>query len=275
MANFFYTNIVKTNLFIGISACSFYLTGSFLMQDQPDFPSINILAVLFLSTFVIYSISQKPFSMEIFFPKKISFDRLALMLAMLLIIYLSYGLSKEIIVVLGILGVISFLYNAIGVKKNFFIPLRSIPLLKVFLISFVWAGVGVVLPSLSVKSIDSQQFVVLILSQFFFILSITLPFDIRDFYKDIKNKLKTLPGVIGIKNTKILAYTFLGAHTIGFLILEPYIIYIYLPFSGMVFLFIKNANASKPNYYYIFLIDGLIIIQLLVVYCYTILLPHV
>ena len=265
MANLFYKYVVKSNLFIAVCACCFYMTGLFLIDNTAEWPPFDLLAVIFLSTFLIYTVSQKPFSFSEFSVKIWVKRRWALIIAGLLIVYFSLHLSPGELSVFLVLGLVSFLYNSLPFKNTIMIPLRGVPLLKVFLIAFVWTGVGMILPALHTGFTISIPLILLAISQFFFILAITLPFDIRDFYKDFRNNLTTVPSAIGIKNTKLLAYFFLVLHAFGILFYHLPLAVFYLPFLIIVFLFIKNSNASRPNYHYVFLIDGLIILQFVVI----------
>ncbi|WP_276833555.1 hypothetical protein, partial [Chryseobacterium cucumeris] len=91
-----------------------------------------------------------------------------------------------VIVVLGLL------YN------SFFLDvyIRKIPLLKVFYVGLVWALVNcwLTLPEFSIP---------IFLISFFFITALVLPFDIRDMNSDT---VKTFPMLIGVQNTKYIAY---------------------------------------------------------------------
>ncbi|WP_027380739.1 UbiA prenyltransferase family protein [Chryseobacterium daeguense] len=91
-----------------------------------------------------------------------------------------------IIVVLGLL------YN------SFFLDvyIRKIPLLKIFYVGLVWALVNcwLTLPEFNIP---------IFLISFFFITALVLPFDIRDMKSDT---VKTFPKMIGVQNTKYIAY---------------------------------------------------------------------
>ena len=91
-----------------------------------------------------------------------------------------------VIVVLGLL------YN------SFFLDayIRKIPLLKVFYVGLVW---GLMNCWLSLPEFSIPIFLI----SFFFITALVLPFDIRDMNVDT---VKTFPTMIGIQNTKYLAY---------------------------------------------------------------------
>ena len=80
--------------------------------------------------------------------------------------------------------------------------LRDVPFLKLVLIGTVVSFVTVTLPYLSaydVQSLKSTKHLLLFAGRVFFILAITIPFDIRDMNYDGKFGLKTLPLTMGVK----------------------------------------------------------------------------
>jgi hypothetical protein len=82
--------------------------------------------------------------------------------------------------------------------------LRNIAGLKLFIISSVWALVTTVLPAAQVGEPIDFEVAVLTLQRFFFILAITIPFDIRDLRIDSPS-INTLPLLFGIKRARNIA----------------------------------------------------------------------
>lgn len=80
--------------------------------------------------------------------------------------------------------------------------LRSLGVLKIFIVALVWSGITVLIPLLSVEGY-SVSFDVLIeaVQRFLLILILLIPFEIRDLVYDNVN-LKTLPQRYGVANTK-------------------------------------------------------------------------
>ncbi len=156
------------------------------------------------------------------------------------------------------LGIISTLYNVPKTKHKSFLPLRSIPILKIFIIAYVWASISSILPAIILGiSIFTYKTILVFLAHFLFIFSITLPFDIRDYNLDSERTLVTMPHFTSIRTTKILALLCLFAFTI---IIHSLIggIYIIL-FSAVVLFLIINSSPSKKDYYFSFVLDGTII----------------
>ncbi len=98
-----------------------------------------------------------------------------------------------------------------------------------------------------------------------FILSIAIPFDIRDYYQDKHRNLVTIPGTIGQNKSKILA-------TICFVLsfflhLEIIRLWPYLAvFSLITIVLIWKSNLQRPKWYFTGLMDGLIILYFFAVY---------
>lgn len=138
-----------------------------------------------------------------------------------------------IIVVLGLL------YN------SFFLDvyIRKIPLLKVFYVGLVWALVNcwLTLPELSLP---------IFLISFFYITALVLPFDIRDMNSDT---IKTFPMIIGIQNTKYIAYGLVFISSlIGIFYLKPLYALSFFLSSIITYIFIYFSENKRDDSYFSF-----------------------
>ena len=86
--------------------------------------------------------------------------------------------------------------------------MRSVAFLKLFLIAISYAGITVLFPLINYCIEVESNEIITFIQRFLFIVSITIPFDIRDLNFDNKN-LKTLPQVIGIQKSKVVGLLFL------------------------------------------------------------------
>lgn len=170
---------------------------------------------------------------------------------------------------LGHLAAISLLYSLPIVKVGGrWRALRDLPLLKVFLIAYVWAAVTVWIPALYLgKLLASPVVLVLFARRFFFILALAFVFDIRDHTKDLLTGTRTFPGVFGVRATKIIA---LVALALSCLLLpqgvnHTHLLVLTLP-TVLAAALIWYADESRPDYYFALLTDGILILQFLVVY---------
>lgn len=113
-------------------------------------------------------------------------------------IYFLVQLDEQIWVATIVLGVLSALYAVplLPRAKN----LRNLAGLKIYIVAFVWAGFSVLLPILDANMTLDWDFAVTFIQRMLLVLVLILPFEIRDMQWDDK-KLRTLPQVLGVKNT--------------------------------------------------------------------------
>ena len=153
--------------------------------------------------------------------------------------------------------------------------LRDLNYLKIFLIAFVWAWVSVVLPALALHLEWSIPVWILFLERLLFIFAITLPFDIRDLEVDAHNRVLTLPAVLGLKKTRILA-----AGSLFVMLLLSLLNYWVQAYSagavlglgcsvGIAYGLIHFSPRFQHDYYFSGLLDGMMILQFLIIYTLT------
>ncbi|KXH84836.1 UbiA prenyltransferase family protein [Chryseobacterium kwangjuense] len=162
------------------------LFAVFFMKEQETFRYPTVL-LIFITYFSGYLYTKYQYTKH--FLKILALNAVAGIICAFLIIHNHNEirlLKWFIIVVLGLL------YN------SFFLDvyIRKIPLLKVFYVGLVWALVNswLTLPEFSLP---------IFLVSFFFITALVLPFDIRDMNSDT---VQTFPKLIGVQNTKYIAY---------------------------------------------------------------------
>lgn len=111
--------------------------------------------------------------------------------------YCFLHLPARIYPTLIVLAIATVLYSLPFIPaRNGLKRLRSIPFMKIFMISAIWTGATVVIPAVSVNRYDDEV-AILLWERFFFIFAITLPFDIRDMEGDEKKGLLTIPTSFG------------------------------------------------------------------------------
>src|SRR5207253_1891070 len=165
---------------------------------------------------------------------------------------------------------ISVLYSSriIPQKNGTYMPLRNVPLVKVFLIAYVWSCVTVILPLLTVSiPILSTETVFLLLRRFFFLFALTLLFDIRDFEKDRITSTLTFPGLVGVRFTKILSLVLLLIFAGLTWFTESGLMLFSLELSAVIAAMVVWFSHEKRNdYYFLILADGMMLLQFLLVY---------
>ena len=136
-----------------------------------------------------------------------------------------------VIVILGLLYNSYFLENYI----------RKVPLLKVFYVGFTWALINswLILPQF--------HFTIFLIS-LFFVTALVLPFDIRDMKVD---DVVTFPRLIGVENTKYLAYflIFLSLMISIFYLKTEFAISFALTSILTYILIYFSENSNKDSYF--------------------------
>ncbi len=177
--------------------------------------------------------------------------------------------STKIALTVPALLSLAYIFPFFGKGKR----LRDFDWIKIFLVAFVWAWVGVILPADAAGCHFFDTKVMLIfLEKMFFIFAITLPFDIRDAQIEKSAQIKTIPLSIGFEKTIRLS---------GFLLLLSVVCILVLwflkilpsPVAGGLLCFYALAGAAvyfskdkKHDYYFSGLLDGLLVLQWLIVW---------
>lgn len=128
------------------------------------------------------------------------------LLAFVALLYFFSVQSRDFWVLTCILGLSTLLYSIPFLPKH--TNLRNLKGTKIFIIAFVWAGVCVLLPLVDIMPLFTLPVILKWCQIFLFVISITIPFEVRDLKYD-PDGLGTLPQLIGIKKVKILGYVFL------------------------------------------------------------------
>ncbi len=135
--------------------------------------------------------------------------------------------------------------------------LRDLPYVKVFIIALTWSVATVLLPVFSSSKELDVRTVTLLIANFFYIVGITIPFDIRDIEVDAGNT-QTIPQLMGIKKSVYLS--------VGFLIFSSAIFKIQFNHIGqqiaylVSIILVLRTRSQQPELYYSGLIDGSIIL---------------
>ncbi|MHC2990882.1 hypothetical protein OB13_04475 [Pontibacter sp. HJ8] len=274
--------LLYSNVFI--SACAFCLTiETYLLTGVKV--SIPMAVFVFLATLFTYNLSslqsvlrgrysaaakqQLPWGLR---HKKLLAVLGVAGVAGAALLYFVYGLQVNLWFVL-LLALISVGYTVpLYVKRKQLKPLRNVPLLKVFLIAFVWSAVTVFFPLVD-AGVDVSEAPVLLLwlRRLLFILSLALLFDIRDYTYDRYTRTLTFPGLIGEGYTRLLSLGLLALYAVLVLFMvQDRALLISLISSGAVAgLIVWHASEDKPRIYYALLADGAMLVHFAFVYLAT------
>ncbi|MXV17609.1 hypothetical protein [Hufsiella ginkgonis] len=276
--------LLFSNLFIALCAVAQALVTYKLLNADPD---QYVLGILFCATLALYNFSiifskpknpgKSPFKRARWF-----FGHYRLMISLTIIVIVSlvplfFFLSAPSKFLLVFLGVVAIAYNiplfTLGDRQ---FCLRNIPGIKLFIIALVWSLSCVVLPVLELEShhiiaISSRDTTLLLAKRFLFIAAIAVPFDIRDLFHDRFNDLKTIPVLFGEKKAYIFCQFLLAAYVVMLFVFNPGF---NLNFLGLTLTIIAagwlifHAGATKDEYYYFLYLDGILVMQyVLLVLC--------
>ncbi|MCR9154184.1 MAG: hypothetical protein NXI09_08745 [Bacteroidetes bacterium] len=119
--------------------------------------------------------------------------------------FLSYILSDRLLWALSPALVIALLYPlAFPHPNQHFTSLRSIPMLKLLLISASWAWLSFAVPMVLEQQVWSSLLLMELLFRTLLIAGLTIPFDVRDIQYD-STTMRTLPQLVGVERSLYIA----------------------------------------------------------------------
>lgn len=163
---------------------------------------------------------------------------------------------------------LAYVLPLLGEKRR----LRDFAFIKIFLIAVVWSWVTVVLAAKEEGIPMTTALVYQFAERAFFLFAITLPFDIRDLEIDRFTDVKTIPSILGIQKTQLLAgvsFAFVLLFAWLNVLISTYSWWNFLALAISVlssFFIVYFAPKVKHDYYFTGLIDGTMLIQFLLVW---------
>ncbi|WP_048922332.1 UbiA prenyltransferase family protein [Rufibacter radiotolerans] len=269
--------ILYSNIFLALCATAL-VWETYLLTNMPI--SLRLGVIVFFSTFFIYNVDSLlpyKFNQEGGHTPRAAWiqkNRLELIFLSLgsalsvLFLYwtaifdLNFWFLLHLVVVAGLYSV------AIVPEGDRYIPLRDIPLLKVFLIAYVWSAVTVQLPLMEAgRDLFAGENLLIFLRRFLFLFALTLVFDIRDLYKDKQSGTLTFPGKWGVLKTKQIALAALVLYVLLAPLSMSWAAAIGLGLAGVgAALVVWNAHQYRSQYYFLVLADGMMLVQFILVW---------
>lgn len=175
--------------------------------------------------------------------------------------------------ILVVLGTVSLLYELPLIKTTSrFRSLRSLWIHKAFMITSVWTMATAFLPAVHAQvSLTDYNLWLVLAERMLFVFLIALCFDARDIEFDSREGLKTIPILYGTAFTQhlykgISAALVVVAGIHYFLLIHDYGTGIAMILSsGVTYLVISHTKSKQSDYYYIFFVDGMMILQFLLI----------
>lgn len=210
---------------------TFFAVFFMLEQNTFRFPSVFLIFITYFSGYLYTKYQNTKHFYKIFI-----LNMIAGIFSAVLIIFNHNEIRLVKWLVIVILGL---LYNSFFLETY----IRKIPLLKVFYVGFVWALVNcwLTLPEFNIP---------VFFISFFFVTALVLPFDIRDMKSDI---VETFPKLIGVQNTKYLAYllVFISVFLSIFYLKFQYGLSIFLT-AIITFILIYFSESKRDDAYFSF-----------------------
>jgi 4-hydroxybenzoate polyprenyltransferase len=284
--------LLFSNIFMALCAVAQALLTFQLVNVKPMF---TVLGLLFTSTLGIYNfciLITRPTQPETSPYKRVRwfFAHYRLMVtftivSLLSLIPLFFLITTESKILLIFLSVLSFSYSlplfTVGDHK---FGLRNIPGLKPFLITLVWTMSCVLFPILEVlhrytNDVSMRDTTIMIAKRFLFIGALTVPFDIRDLFQDKRHGLKTIPVAWGEKNAYLFCQVLLAGYIVLLFIFRKngfntdfWALTATVVLTG--WLIFKSA-WKKDEYYYFFFMDGVLILQYVILMAARFITAHI
>ena len=198
-----------------------------------------------------------------------------LLITLVVAVSFFFMLDRQQQIIAGLLASFTAFYGMVDIP--FLKPakkLRDFGLFKTLFVAIVWSVTTVVIP-LSGTFVENDIMVFLLLRRFLFLLALTIAFEIKDLKSDEEYQLQTIPMRLGVSNTKLLAQGIL--FLLMLLNLVQYFFFT-IPLSNMLavnlsllvsILCIQPLHEDSPDWWYYFVLDGMMILQFLFVYLAT------
>lgn len=150
--------------------------------------------------------------------------------------------------IIGICSVSTFLY--LPPKQLQFLELRKFPIVKLLLVGFVWS-------ILSLPDLLYLEDYRVMASRAIWILAITIPFDLRDIYKDQKDGIRNIASVIGKKRSSLFSSILFLIGFIGELMAMYYYPRPFIPVIAVAYFILNSAKSNSKDWYIAGLIESI------------------
>lgn len=234
--------VVDSQIYVSIMGS---MLAAFFLLEQNTFrlPKLYLIFLTFFSGY-LYTKYQNQGRL---FNKILIFNFVTGIICVFLIIK---NHNQQILLRWLLIVFLGLLYNSQFLETT----IRKIPFIKIFYVGIVWA---LCFGFLGVKEVKWE----IVSFSFFFISALVLPFDIRDMNHD---QVTTFPKIIGVKNTKILAFLLITvANIISITCFKIETRWILLITSIISCILIYFANDKRPDSYFSFWIETCSAIPLL------------
>ena len=179
---------INSSIHVGLAA--FALTWVTLIQFELEYDA-NVLYFVFYASVIGYNF-VKYFGVAKFHHRSLAGWLKAIQIlsfvAFLALIYYAFMLKISTLILITLLGLITFLYAIPILPQKYFIDdqknLRQISGLKVYVIALVWTFATVIVPLINNDVEINTDVIIVSVQRFCYVLVLMLPFEIRDLNYD-------------------------------------------------------------------------------------------
>lgn len=260
LLNFIFSFYINSSIHVSLAVVSLTVVTDISFEVFPD---SDLLFFIFFATvtgynFVKYSGVAKLHHLSL--AKNLRLIQIFSFLAFAGLVYFTFQQSISVLLIAALLGLFTLLYAlpVFGNSQN----LRALAGVKIFVTALVWAGVTVLLPLVDHVYLLQWDVLNTFFQRFFFVIAITLPFEIRDLKFD-NTKLKTIPQLFGVR----------GAQKTGFGLIFLFVLLEFLKENTssanmlsviavaiVSVVLLHFSSREQPRYYASFLVEGISII---------------
>jgi hypothetical protein len=258
----------KNKILIAFAATSQVLLTYLIFKIPINIP---ILLFVFIATNFIYLISEEFSSFKIsIFQNRWKTKNFILLLEIISLFKLALGFKVAQLILITLLGIIAISYNyPFKYNKNRTYRIRELKGMKLFVIVLVWSASTVIFPLLYFK-INPLIVIIYFINSALLICLVSLKFDIKDYFKDTLEKLKSIPVLIGPMQTKkllnsLMIMYFISTISLAYFIEWPIVVALLLNLTYSYWLIFKYP-WEKGEWYYQVLLDGILISQAIIVW---------
>lgn len=254
---------IETNILLGLPLNSFsfycFVFGATLLQYNLHYSAKKIAVKN--SERLSWSMNNKNIHLSL------------LIIGGILILFSFFSFHLKHFLILCCLGAISFLYSfpflPFGKKKR----IKDYGFLKIVTLSLLWTLVTVWFP-VNTMPHDKVLFVFVFAKRFIFMFILCLLFDLRDIEIDRKENINTIPVALGKRNCYLLSYLllalFLAISVFQYLYAAQLLFLIAMIISVIItFVIIQRTRKTNSDFIYLAGIDGMMLLQALLVYLFS------
>jgi 4-hydroxybenzoate polyprenyltransferase len=263
------------NLLVALCGIALSLSSCLILGIELSKASIPALVLIFFSCLFIYNLNVfflGEFDLNVAREKwksdNLKVVKVFSLFCLLPVIFYASLISLYSLIILAHLFFLAILY-VIPIKwKGKYYSFRKVPLLKIFILSYVWSWVTVVLPAIESDFLNSAALIVLFAERFVFILAISVSFDIRDYERDEAQQTLTFPLWLGVEKARLISLLLILVFIcFSFSYYEELFISTSRVISGLLAcIFILKAHRVRDEVYFLIFLDGVIPIHFLVIW---------